>query len=139
MRQAQLVALDSSPRRPFVVIAMIRMAAMFAKNADVADALCEQLTQTTYARMDDGVLRVTDQILKAVLDGDPNFLSTGSMAEFPDLLAAIESQEVLEIARRRAGSVAQGPPPGWYVDPAGSTHQRWWDGTTWTDHYQPSV
>lgn len=26
------------------------------------------------------------------------------------------------------------PPPGWYTDPAGTTGQRWWDGSEWTDH-----
>lgn len=26
------------------------------------------------------------------------------------------------------------PPAGWYPDPAGSAQQRYWDGTTWTDH-----
>lgn len=24
--------------------------------------------------------------------------------------------------------------PGWYADPSGLPRQRWWDGTTWTDH-----
>ena len=116
---------------------MIKIAAMFSKTADVAESFCEQLTRTTYARMDDGVLNVTDQILKAMLAGDPNFLSGGPMAELPDLMAKLESQEAKEIERRRVGVPAQGPPPGWYLDPAGSTNHRWWDGTTWTDHYQP--
>lgn len=31
-----------------------------------------------------------------------------------------------------------GPTPaGWYTDPGGSGHLRWWDGTTWTAHLAP--
>ncbi|MFI6934995.1 DUF2510 domain-containing protein [Streptomyces sp. NPDC050287] len=26
------------------------------------------------------------------------------------------------------------PPPGWYPDPSAPHLQRWWDGTSWTDH-----
>ncbi|TAL43409.1 MAG: DUF2510 domain-containing protein [Salinibacterium sp.] len=29
-------------------------------------------------------------------------------------------------------------PPGWYLDPAGSQRNRWWDGFNWTDHFQDS-
>ncbi len=27
------------------------------------------------------------------------------------------------------------PPPGWYDDQSG--RKRWWDGTAWSDHFQP--
>jgi|GEM_PF-4337284 len=29
-----------------------------------------------------------------------------------------------------------GPPAGWYDDTTTPGRQRWYDGTTWTDHYQ---
>lgn len=28
-------------------------------------------------------------------------------------------------------------PAGWYPDPSGADHRRWWDGTTWTQHTAP--
>ena len=34
------------------------------------------------------------------------------------------------------------PPAGWYLDPAGQSAQRWWDGSHWTDHtrtYSPRL
>lgn len=30
-------------------------------------------------------------------------------------------------------------PPGWYPDPNNATLQRWWDGTTWTEHTAPAA
>jgi hypothetical protein len=32
-----------------------------------------------------------------------------------------------------------GPSAGWYDDPDGSARQRWYDGTTWTDHFQSAT
>ncbi|WP_037781652.1 DUF2510 domain-containing protein [Streptomyces sp. HGB0020] len=31
------------------------------------------------------------------------------------------------------------PPPGWYPDPSAPHLQRWWDGTTWTEHRAPAA
>lgn len=31
-------------------------------------------------------------------------------------------------------AVSDTPPSGWYPDPQDSTRQRYWDGTTWTEH-----
>jgi hypothetical protein len=45
--------------------------------------------------------------------------------------------------RRKGASVASPngpvasptlPPAGWYPDPGGNGHQRYWDGTAWTEH-----
>ncbi|MBE4736577.1 MULTISPECIES: DUF2510 domain-containing protein [Streptomyces] len=30
--------------------------------------------------------------------------------------------------------MSSSPPPGWYRDPSFPLTERWWDGTTWTDH-----
>jgi hypothetical protein len=30
-------------------------------------------------------------------------------------------------------------PPGWYPDPEDASHQRYWDGTAWTDHRTPAT
>lgn len=36
----------------------------------------------------------------------------------------------------REGTVTA-PEAGWYIDPAEATHQRWWNGETWTEHQRP--
>jgi hypothetical protein len=30
-------------------------------------------------------------------------------------------------------------PAGWYADPNGAPTLRWWDGTTWSEHYAPGA
>ena len=29
------------------------------------------------------------------------------------------------------------PAEGWYPDPNGAPHLRWWDGQAWTDYVEP--
>jgi Protein of unknown function (DUF2510) len=36
-----------------------------------------------------------------------------------------------------SGPPSAQPPPGWYPDPSGAPHQRYWDGARWTDHIAP--
>jgi hypothetical protein len=62
-RKGQLATLRVSERRPYVVIAMIRIGAMLAKITDVTDGFADQLSQTPYAGIEDGILNITDQIL----------------------------------------------------------------------------
>jgi hypothetical protein len=35
-----------------------------------------------------------------------------------------------------APTTPSGPPAGWYDAQDGSGRQQWYDGTTWTEHYQ---
>jgi hypothetical protein len=37
------------------------------------------------------------------------------------------------VAAATPTKAAQGPPPGWYLDPDDGSLQRWWDGTGWTE------
>lgn len=30
--------------------------------------------------------------------------------------------------------MTDGPEPGWYKDPEDAHAERWWDGSTWTEH-----
>jgi hypothetical protein len=62
-RETQLATLRQSERRPYVVIAMIRIGAMLAKITNVTDGFADQLSQTPYAGIEDGILNITDQIL----------------------------------------------------------------------------
>ncbi|MCA2263965.1 hypothetical protein A5626_17735 [Mycobacterium marseillense] len=62
-REERLAALRASERRPYVAIAMIRIGALLAKITSVADGFADQLSQSTYAHIEEGILNITDQIL----------------------------------------------------------------------------
>jgi hypothetical protein len=62
-RERQLEALRASDRRPYVVIAMVRIASMLSKITSVTEGFADQLSQTPYSDMEEGILNITDQIL----------------------------------------------------------------------------
>lgn len=35
-------------------------------------------------------------------------------------------------------STSSTPSPGWYPESPGASQERWWDGSTWTDHVRPA-
>jgi hypothetical protein len=41
-----------------------------------------------------------------------------------------------DIAAADASSPAALAPEGWYPDPAGGEHRRYWDGSAWTDRFE---
>lgn len=69
-RAALLEAHRGSARRPYVVIAMIRITAMLSKITKVAHGFAEQLSKNAYVYIEEGILKITDQIMLAVDEGD---------------------------------------------------------------------
>jgi hypothetical protein len=60
-REALLEVHRASERRPYVVIAMIRIAAMLSKITKVTHGFAEQLTKNAYVYIEEGILNVTDR------------------------------------------------------------------------------
>ena len=71
-RVAQLDAIRGSTRRPYVVLAMIRIAAVLANAADAEEALTDQLGARTYndMEMEKGILAATDEIMRGRSESD---------------------------------------------------------------------
>ena len=69
------------------------------------------------------------------------------IAQQNELLAQQNQLHAQQIAAQQHTPAAPAPaapvpppptvPAGWYPDPNGATIQRYWDGTTWTDHTAP--
>jgi hypothetical protein len=86
-RAVGLAALRSSPRRPYVVIAMLRICAMLSAFADVSEIFANQVSKTSYAQMEEGILHITDQILQAL---KPDARMTASLDDLVDTFAGQE-------------------------------------------------
>jgi hypothetical protein len=75
-------------------------------------------------------------MMQAMMVGDLNgSLNAGAEALgalLPLLAIGYGIYYLVQRSSRRAGHVPL-PPPGWYPDPAGFRHLRWWDGYRWTD------
>lgn len=65
-----------------------------------------------------------DQLLQLLNDGVSGKLKADAQGSAPAPAAAPVAPP----------APSQGPPAGWYNDPHGEPVQRWWDGSTWTDH-----
>jgi hypothetical protein len=105
-RSTQLAQLQSSERRPFVAFAMVKIAAFLANAAAVSEGFCDQLGVTSYARFEDGLLNVTDQVFDAVKPDRETWESLAGMAE---TLAAKEMAAQAEIAVKSSWPVAPAP------------------------------
>jgi hypothetical protein len=89
-RTVELATLRASQRRPYVVIAMIRIAAMLVTYGDVSEGFAEQLRRTPYQDLDEGILHITDQIMRAV---KPDAQMMKNLATVVDSLAGEEPPE----------------------------------------------
>ena len=55
-------------------------------------------------------------------------------AELASLGGAMPATAAQPVAAASADAAAAEVPAGWYPDPQGVAAQRYWDGSTWTDH-----
>jgi hypothetical protein len=92
-RETQMRALRTSERRPYVAIAMIRIAAMLSNNAKVTDGFAEQLSRNAYVYIEEGILNITDQILIA-LEKDDNPDNEGSAELMEGIPVTFAKQEM---------------------------------------------
>lgn len=86
-----LEILRQTESRPLVVIAMVRIAAMLAKNTKVTDGFAQQLWESPYYEFEEGILNITDQVLRALDDDETQAGYWEDISRIPALLAAQES------------------------------------------------
>lgn len=94
-RAVEFAALGSSSRRPYVVIAMIRFGAILCSFVDSSETFAEQIRQTSYAGMEEGILHLTDQIFQAIQGKAPDLVAR--LDDVVDLFAGQEPTRTDEL------------------------------------------
>lgn len=89
-RENALAIIRRTETRPLVVIAMIKIAAMLAKNTNVTDGFAQQLWESPYFELEEGILNITDQILSALDDDETQAGYWEDILRVPAVLAARE-------------------------------------------------
>ena len=51
---------------------------------------------------------------------------------------AINGQPTTILVQAAPAAAPVTPPPGWYADNLDPYQNRWWNGTSWTEHTRPS-
>jgi hypothetical protein len=65
-RDILLRTLASSDRRPFILIAMVKIGALLSVVAKVTDGFAQELADRVYPELEEGILNITDQIYDAL-------------------------------------------------------------------------
>lgn len=71
-------------------------------------------------------------------DADPGIRGDGPAGGWGSVMGDREAEAPVPLPPEPEPKKTEGPPAGWYKDPAaGSTGQRYWDGTAWTGNVRP--
>jgi hypothetical protein len=65
-RDVLLRAVAASDRRPFIVIAMVKIGALLSLVSKVTTGFCQELADRVYPELEEGILNITDQIYDAL-------------------------------------------------------------------------
>ncbi|MFT3715647.1 MAG: DUF2510 domain-containing protein [Gordonia sp. (in: high G+C Gram-positive bacteria)] len=94
--------------------------------------------------------RLLEVLITISADGDEHAFTTYSTKDAPAFVARLNSMVKPTQSTTSTTSASSrwpdppppptsGPPPGWYQNPNDPAQQRWWDGSTWTEHIQTAT